>query len=87
MNKVVITIDGPAASGKGSLSKKISEEFNFFYMETGIYYRGFASLFCKNQINKNEKLNFVPLSRSFQKKVNFLQLAVAAKKIVLTEGN
>ena len=51
MNKVVITIDGPAASGKGSLSKKISEEFNFFYMETGIYYRGFASLFCKKQIN------------------------------------
>ena len=51
MNKLVITIDGPAASGKGSLSKKISEEFNFFYMETGIYYRGFASLFCKNQVN------------------------------------
>ena len=51
MNKVVITIDGPAASGKGSLSKKISEEFNFFYMETGIYYRGFASLFYKNQLN------------------------------------
>ena len=51
MNKVVITIDGPAASGKGSLSKKISEEFNFFYMETGIYYRGFASLFCKKQVN------------------------------------
>ena len=51
MNKVVITIDGPAASGKGSLSKKISEEFNFFYMETGIYYRGFASLFYKNQVN------------------------------------
>ena len=51
MNRVVITIDGPAASGKGSLSKKISEEFNFFYMETGIYYRGFASLFYKNQLN------------------------------------
>ena len=51
MKKLVITVDGPAASGKGSLSKKISEEFNFFYMETGIYYRGFASLFCKNQVN------------------------------------
>ncbi|MDA9707856.1 (d)CMP kinase [Alphaproteobacteria bacterium] len=51
MNKSVITVDGPAASGKGSLSKKISEEFNFFYMETGIYYRGFASLFYQNQVN------------------------------------
>ena len=51
MKRLVITIDGPAASGKGSLSKKISEEFNFFYMETGIYYRGFANLFYKNQLN------------------------------------
>ena len=51
MKRLVITIDGPAASGKGSLSKKISEEFNFFYMETGIYYRGFARLFYQNQLN------------------------------------
>jgi len=59
MNKVVITIDGPAASGKVSLSKKISEEFNFFYMETGIYYRGFASLFCKNQVNTLDLSYFI----------------------------
>lgn len=59
MNKVVITIDGPAASGKGSLSKKISEEFNFFYMETGIYYRGFASLFFKNQVNILDLPSFI----------------------------
>ena len=51
MNKVVITIDGPAASGKGSLSKKISEELNLYYMETGLYYRGFANLFFQNEVN------------------------------------
>ena len=59
MNKLVMTIDGPAASGKGSLSKKISEEFNFFYMETGIYYRGFASLFFKNQVNILDLPSFI----------------------------
>ena len=59
MNKLVITIDGPAASGKGSLSKKLSEEFNFFYMETGIYYRGFASLFYKNQANILDLHSFI----------------------------
>ena len=59
MNKLVITIDGPAASGKGSLSKKISEEFNFFYMETGIYYRGFASLFYKNQVDILDLPSFI----------------------------
>ena len=59
MNKLVITIDGPAASGKGSLSKKISKEFNFFYMETGIYYRGFASLFYQNQVNILDLPSFI----------------------------
>jgi cytidylate kinase len=51
MNRIVITVDGPAASGKGSLSKKISKELNFYYMETGVYYRGFANLFFQNQVN------------------------------------
>ena len=59
MNRIVITIDGPAASGKGSLSKKISKELNFYYMETGIYYRGFASLFYQNQVNILELPSFI----------------------------
>ena len=59
MNKIVITIDGPAASGKGSLSKKISKELNFYYMETGIYYRGFANLFYQNQINILDLPSFI----------------------------
>ncbi len=59
MNKVVLTIDGPAASGKGSLSKKISKELNFYYMETGIYYRGFASLFYQNQLNILDLPSFI----------------------------
>ena len=59
MNTIVITIDGPAASGKGSLSKKISKEFNFYYMETGIYYRGFASLFYQNKSNVLDLPSFI----------------------------
>jgi cytidylate kinase len=59
MNRKVITIDGPAASGKGSLCKKISKEFNFYYLETGIYYRGFASLFYQNQINILDLISFI----------------------------
>ncbi len=59
MNRKVITIDGPAASGKGALSKKISKEFNFYYLETGLYYRGFASLFYQNQVNILDLLSFI----------------------------
>ena len=53
MNSIIVTIDGPAASGKGTLSKKISLDFNLYYLETGIYYRALASLF-----NNKKKLDF-----------------------------
>ncbi len=59
MSKFVITIDGPAASGKGSLSKKISKELNFYYLETGIYYRGLANLFYKNKSNSSDINSFI----------------------------
>lgn len=50
--KYTITIDGPAASGKGSLSKIVSNDLNLYYMETGIYYR----LFAKNILDQGFKV-------------------------------
>ena len=38
----VIAIDGPAASGKGTLSRKIAEELNCAHMDTGALYRAVA---------------------------------------------
>ena len=53
MNKIIITIDGPAASGKGSICKLISRDLNLFYLETGIYYRAFASLVKKKRVDRS----------------------------------
>ena len=44
-NNFVITIDGPCASGKGSLARKLSSFFNFQYLDTGKLYRIIASIF------------------------------------------
>ncbi|MFN3454828.1 MAG: (d)CMP kinase, partial [Pseudobdellovibrio sp.] len=38
----VITIDGPAASGKSSLSRELSRKFNCPWVSTGAFYRGLA---------------------------------------------
>ena len=56
--KYTITIDGPAASGKGSLSKIISNDLNLYYMETGIYYRIFAKNILDQgfQVEQNLKI-------------------------------
>lgn len=36
---MIIAIDGPAASGKGTLAKKLAEYFNLGYLDTGSIYR------------------------------------------------
>lgn len=38
-SKIVIAIDGPAASGKGTLARKLAERFSFSYLDTGKLYR------------------------------------------------
>lgn len=40
--RLVIAIDGPAASGKGTLAKKIAERLGFAYLDTGALYRAIA---------------------------------------------
>ena len=42
MNNMVIAIDGPAASGKGTLARKIAERLGCAYLDTGALYRSVA---------------------------------------------
>jgi CMP/dCMP kinase len=39
---MIIAIDGPAASGKGTLAKRIAERFDLGYLDTGLLYRAVA---------------------------------------------
>jgi cytidylate kinase len=38
----IIAIDGPSASGKGTLTKKVAERLGFDYLDTGMLYRTVA---------------------------------------------
>ncbi len=44
--KIVIAVDGPAASGKGTLAKKLASRLGYAYLDTGSLYRavGMATL-------------------------------------------
>ena len=35
----VITIDGPAASGKGTIAARVAEALGFHYLDSGALYR------------------------------------------------
>ena len=38
----IIAIDGPAASGKGTLSRRLADELGFHHLDTGLTYRAVA---------------------------------------------
>lgn len=41
-NSLVIAIDGPAASGKGTLARRLAAHFRLHYLDTGSLYRALA---------------------------------------------
>ena len=72
MKKKIITIDGPAASGKEKISKYISKKLKFKHLDSGILYRRLAFIFLNNKVDINnlnhikENINKIK-SFSFQK--------------------
>ena len=37
--KLTVAIDGPAAAGKGTISKAVAREFGLAHLDTGLLYR------------------------------------------------
>ena len=51
MKKIVITVDGPAASGKERISKYISKKWKLNHLDSGILYRRLALTLLNENIN------------------------------------
>ena len=49
--KPIIAIDGPAGSGKSTITKLIAKELNLLYLDTGAMYRAISWLFKKEKID------------------------------------
>ena len=50
MKKIIITIDGPAASGKGRIAKYISKKWKYKHLDSGVLYRRLAHKLIKKHI-------------------------------------
>ena len=51
---LIVAIDGPAASGKGTIAKKLAEYFNLSYLDTGILYRAVALQMLTKGMNEKD---------------------------------
>ena len=77
-NILKIAIDSPAAAGAGTLAKKISKEYNLFYLDTGKIYRLIAYL--KIRFPKKFGNNFI------KKKIKNLKVAELNNKSLLLDN-
>ena len=51
----IIAIDGPAASGKGTLARKLASHYGFSYLDTGLTYRVVADELLKRRLPLNDE--------------------------------
>lgn len=63
-NNIVIAIDGPAASGKGSLAKKLAVHFDYDFLDTGALYRRVALKVIENSIDITDKSGIIDCAKA-----------------------
>ena len=92
--KKIITVDGPAGSGKEKISKFIAEKYKLFHIDSGIFYRRLAYEIEKNKIKFYEKKRIKNLIKKIDKlslrkfiglreeKIGFIASEIAKYKFV-----
>ncbi len=90
MKSKIITIDGPAASGKEKISKYISKKWKFKHLDSGILYRRLAYIFKNDEINtdnisdiKKKLKNINTLSFRKNKNIRSEEIGKLASKIAI----
>ena len=94
MKNIVITIDGPAASGKEKISEYISKKWNLKHLDSGILYRRLAQIFLnekidvkkvhqiKKKLTKIDKLSFQKSKKVRSQKISKLASQIAVHNCV-----
>ncbi len=62
----VIAIDGPAAAGKGTLSRQIAEQYGFHHLDTGLTYRATAKALLDAGLALNDEVVAEKMAREVE---------------------
>ena len=63
---MIIAIDGPAATGKSTSAKLVSQKLGFTYLDTGAMYRCVTLLVLRNNVEINNQDHLASLIKNFQ---------------------
>jgi CMP/dCMP kinase len=56
---MIIAIDGPAASGKGTLGKRLAEHYGYRHLDTGVIYRAVAYAMLRAGVDLHDEARAV----------------------------
>jgi ADP-ribose pyrophosphatase YjhB (NUDIX family) len=78
----IVTIDGSAGAGKGTIAARLAESLGFAYLETGMVYRGITHAFLVADITPHDP-QLVKLLKTLQ--INFLPQGLCIDGVPLAE--
>ena len=90
MKKIIVTIDGPAASGKEKISKHLSRIWKLKHLDSGILYRRLAYIFSNDKVDienvnliKKKIIKIREISFRNSKKIRTQEISKIASKIAI----
>jgi cytidylate kinase len=82
----IITIDGPAASGKSTLAEKLAARINYLYFDTGVMYRAVTLAAILNLSSVDDEAAVTQLANKIQIDVEPPTVNDGRKYTVLLDG-
>lgn len=63
-NKIVVALDGPSASGKGTIGALMAKEFALVYAQSSLVYRGLAYICLQKNISPEDEEMVISISET-----------------------
>ena len=80
---MIVAVDGPAGSGKGTVTKRIEKELGFLNLDTGATYRCVALATLKNNVKLEETEKIIQIANEINIEIDNTQ----EKDIILLNGD
>lgn len=86
MTAKIIAIDGPAASGKSTVGKKLADHLGYLYFDTGVMYRAVTLAALRRGLALEDESAITKLAEEVRIDVNLPSMENGRSYIVLLDG-